>query len=169
MEATASSTTSKKKTPKGAFYGPVDVVLSNIKHSDDEKDISLSKSGSSDSIYSDVESLSGENEDVSMSGVIGGSFLDLAAITPKTNIEIATSLAKEKGIDVNSNLKRQEIRSDQTVVIEEISMDTPKNIIVVAVSKFGEIKSIKIQLIGMWQKTVMEFAELDQANLLASK
>ncbi|KAG9286499.1 hypothetical protein G9A89_014665 [Geosiphon pyriformis] len=41
--------------------------------------------------------------------------------------------------------------------------------IIAAVSKFGEIKSIKIQLIGMWQKAVVKFAELDQANLLASK
>ncbi|KAG9297859.1 hypothetical protein G9A89_006800 [Geosiphon pyriformis] len=60
-------------------------------------------------------------------------------------MEIATLLAKEKGIDINSNLKRQEMRSDRAVVIKEISMDAPKDIIITA------------------------FAELDQTDLLASK
>ncbi|KAG9297380.1 hypothetical protein G9A89_009464 [Geosiphon pyriformis] len=79
---------------------------------------------------------------------------------------MATLLAKEKRIDINSNLKRQGMRSDQAVVIKKIPIDTPKDIIVTAVSEFGEIKLIKIQLIGMWQKAIMEFVELDQANLI---
>ncbi|KAG9284893.1 hypothetical protein G9A89_003816, partial [Geosiphon pyriformis] len=57
--------------------------LGNIKHFGDEKDISL-KSGSSASIYSDVESLSGNDEDVSMSGGFDSSFLDSAVNTLKT-------------------------------------------------------------------------------------
>ncbi|KAG9291084.1 hypothetical protein G9A89_012956 [Geosiphon pyriformis] len=48
-------------------------------------------------------------------------------------------------------------------------MNTPKDMIVTTVFEFGKIKSIKIQLIGIWQKTVVEFAELDQADLLALK
>ncbi|KAG9292780.1 hypothetical protein G9A89_006341 [Geosiphon pyriformis] len=48
-------------------------------------------------------------------------------------------------------------------------MNTPKDIIITVVSKFREIKLIKIQLIGMWQKAVVEFVKLDQADLLASK
>ncbi|KAG9298401.1 hypothetical protein G9A89_000400 [Geosiphon pyriformis] len=48
-------------------------------------------------------------------------------------------------------------------------MDTPKKIIIAVLAKFGKIKSIKIQLIGMWQKAVVKFAESDQANLLVSK
>ncbi|KAG9300964.1 hypothetical protein G9A89_005022 [Geosiphon pyriformis] len=60
-------------------------------------------------------------------------------------MEMATSLAREKEIDVNSNLKKQGMRSDQTVVIKKILIDTSKDIIVAA------------------------FAESDQANLLASK
>ncbi|KAG9302898.1 hypothetical protein G9A89_022314 [Geosiphon pyriformis] len=156
MKATASSTTLKKKALKGAFYGPTGgsfsqkkkVVFGNIKHSGDERDIFLSKSGSSGSIYSDVESLSGKDEDVSMSGMNGGSLLE-------KSMEMTASLAREKGININSDLKKQEMRSDQAVVIKEILIDMPKNIIVTAVTKFGEIKSIKIQLIGMWQKAVL--------------
>ncbi|KAG9284425.1 hypothetical protein G9A89_023682 [Geosiphon pyriformis] len=276
----------KKKVPKNAFHGPADgfftqkkkLVLGNIKHSGDEKDISLSKSGPDDSVYSDVDSLSSDDENVGMIGVNRGSFLDSAATTPKVkcvntdtmfgfplgssdftmdddeivlsshlfiflkkkwidpkiiktsvkvsvkrlfaldinlsavkkksamaktqlirkifsivngfggattllkfeeiiqsmftlekSMEVAVLLAREKGIDVNSNLKRQEMRSDWAVVIKKIPMNTPKDMIVAAISEFGEIKSVKIQLIGMWQKAVVEFAELGQANLLASK
>ncbi|KAG9291583.1 hypothetical protein G9A89_022002 [Geosiphon pyriformis] len=160
FEATASSTTSKKKAPKSAFYGPAGgsfsqkkkVVLGNVKHSGDERDISLSRSGSGNSVYSDVKSFSGEDENVSMSGMNGGSLLGSITTTPKTN-----------------DLKKQRMRSDWAVIIKKISMNMPKNMIITAVSEFGEIKSIKIQLIGIWQKAVIEFAELDQANSLASK
>ncbi|KAG9287375.1 hypothetical protein G9A89_023747 [Geosiphon pyriformis] len=250
----------KKKALKGAFHGPAGgsfsqkkkVVFDNVKHSGDKKYISLSKSGPGNNIYSDIKSLSGDNEDVSMSGVNGGSLLGLAAITFKTNspnfhmddnevvffsrlfiplnkkwidpkiiktsmevsvkksfaldinfsaiekkstttktqlirkifslvngfggattsskfeiiikstftleksMEIVTLLAREKGININNNLKRQGIRSDQAVVIKKIPMDTSKNMIIAVISEFGEIKLVK-------------FAELDQANFLVSK
>ncbi|KAG9304336.1 hypothetical protein G9A89_019898 [Geosiphon pyriformis] len=115
MKATASSTAPKKKALKSAFYNPAGgffsqkkkVVLGNVKHSGNEKDIFLSKFESSDSIYSDVESLSGEDKDVNMSGTNGESLLGSAITTPKANMEMATSLARKKGIDVNSNLKKQ--------------------------------------------------------------
>ncbi|KAG9288303.1 hypothetical protein G9A89_021334 [Geosiphon pyriformis] len=55
------------------------------------------------------------------------------------------------------------------VVIKEISINMPKEMIITAVSEFGNIKSIKIQLIGMWQKAVVKFAELKQAKQLASR
>ncbi|KAG9293612.1 hypothetical protein G9A89_005615 [Geosiphon pyriformis] len=200
MEATANSTTSKKKTPNGTFYGSADgffsqkkkVVLGNIKHSGNKRNIFLSKSGSGNSIYSNVESLSDKNENISMSETNGGSLLGSAATTSKTkqvntgaavegklataktqlikkifstvngfrgattpskfegiiqsifiskkSMEMATSLAREKGIDVNSNLKRQRIRSDWAVVIKEILMNTPKEMIIAVLAKFGEIK-----------------------------
>ncbi|KAG9284839.1 hypothetical protein G9A89_003762 [Geosiphon pyriformis] len=199
METTTSSTTPKKKAPKGAFQGLASgffsqkkkVVLGNVKHSGNKKDISLSKTGSSGSVYSDVESLSGEDEDVNMSGTNGGFLLGSAATTPKAkrvntgagfgsslgspnfhmdddkvvlpscllmftskkSMEMAVSLARENKIVVNTNLKKQRVHSDQAVVIKEIPMDTPKDMIVTTVTEFGEIKSIRIQLIGMWQKT----------------
>ncbi|KAG9302832.1 hypothetical protein G9A89_009609 [Geosiphon pyriformis] len=252
----------KKKASKGVFHGPAGdffsqkkkVVLGNIKHSSDEKNISLNKSESSGSIYSDVESLSGEDEDVSMSRTNGGSLLGSAATTSKTNslnfhmdddkvvlppclsislekkwidpkiiktpvevsirklfaldinfsalirkifstvngfgeattpskfegiiqsmftseksMKIVALLARKKGIDVNSDLKRQRMRSDWAVIIKKIPMNIPKDMIVTTVFEFEEIVSIKIQLIGMWQKTIVEFVEIDQADSLASK
>ncbi|KAG9303966.1 hypothetical protein G9A89_005876 [Geosiphon pyriformis] len=233
---------SKKRAPKSIFHSPAGssfaqkkkVVFGNIKHSGNEKDISLNKSGLGDSVYFDVNSLSGDDKNVGMTGVNSGSLLGLATITPKakhintstvfgfplgssnfdmndnkkvkvsvrqlfaldinllavkgklvmaktqfvrknflsvngfgeattpskfegiirsiftseSNMEKAVLLAKEKGIVINTDLKRQGICSDQAVVIKEIFINTPKNMIVAALAKFGEIKSIKIQLIG---------------------
>ncbi|KAG9287442.1 hypothetical protein G9A89_023814 [Geosiphon pyriformis] len=275
---------SKKKAPKDAFHGPTGgsfaqkkrMVLGNVKHSGDKRDISLNKSGPGDSVYSDVNSLSGNDENVGMTGVHGGSLLGSATTTPKakcvdtgtifgsplgssdftmdddeivlsscmfipldkkwidpkivkTQVEVSvkkffaldinlsaveeksamaktqiirklfseingfggattlskfegiikstftsersieTSLAREKRIIVNNDLKKQGVHSDWTIVIKEIPIDTPKEMIIAAVSEFGDIKSIKIQLIGMWQKTVVEFAESGQAEQLALK
>ncbi|KAG9297379.1 hypothetical protein G9A89_009463 [Geosiphon pyriformis] len=85
MKITANSSTFKKKALKGAFYDSADVVIGNVKHFGDKKDIFLSKSGLGDSIYSDVDSLSGDDENIGMSGVNDGSLLGLAATTFKTN------------------------------------------------------------------------------------
>ncbi|KAG9296448.1 hypothetical protein G9A89_015040 [Geosiphon pyriformis] len=59
------------------------VVLDNIKHSGDERNISLGRSGSGNSVYSDVKSLFDKDENVSIFDMDGRSFLDSAAITPK--------------------------------------------------------------------------------------
>ncbi|KAG9300300.1 hypothetical protein G9A89_011373 [Geosiphon pyriformis] len=50
--------------------------------------------------------------------------------TSEKSMEIATLLARKKEININSNLKRQEIRSDWAVVIKKILMDTPKDMII---------------------------------------
>ncbi|KAG9307320.1 hypothetical protein G9A89_017148 [Geosiphon pyriformis] len=84
-------------------------------------------------------------------------------------MDMAVSLARKKGIIVNTNLKKQSIHSDWAVFIKKIPMDTPKKMIIAAVFEFGDIKSIKVQLIGMWQKTVVKFVNSDQTEQLASK
>ncbi|KAG9304194.1 hypothetical protein G9A89_019756 [Geosiphon pyriformis] len=253
--------------PKGVFHGSAGGSFSqkkkelfgNVKHSGDEKDISL-KSGSGTGSFSDADSLSGDDKNVSISGSFDGSLLDLAVNTPKakrvntganfgspisspnfemdekvkplpvplkkkiplnriwvnpkiikTSVEVAVkksfalninlsavkensatsktqlirklfskingfggtttsskfegiirssftssesmekavSLAGKNNIVVNSDLKKQGIRSDQAVVIKEILMNTPKEMIIAAASEFGKIKLIKIQLIGI--------------------
>ncbi|KAG9299260.1 hypothetical protein G9A89_013908 [Geosiphon pyriformis] len=83
--------------------------------------------------------------------------------TSEKSMKKAALLAEKEEIIVNNNVKKQGLRSDRAVVIKKISMDTPKDMIIAAVSEFGIIKSIKIQLVGMWQKAVVEFADLDQA------
>ncbi|KAG9302841.1 hypothetical protein G9A89_009618 [Geosiphon pyriformis] len=174
IETTLSSTTFKKKTSKSAFHDSVGgfffqkkkVVLGNVKHSSDKRDISLSRSGSSNNVYSDVESLSGEDENVSMSDMDGGFLLGSAATTPKakqvstgavfgspfsssnfhidddkvvlppclsifiseSSIEMATSLAREKVIDVNKNLKRQGMRAGKKTCVINRSLETGNKI-----------------------------------------
>ncbi|KAG9305682.1 hypothetical protein G9A89_022604 [Geosiphon pyriformis] len=151
-------------------------------------------------MYSDVDSLSGNDKNVDMTGVntveskyataktqlIKKTFSSVngfgrattfskfegiirSTFTSEKNINKATLLAKEKRIAVNTNLKKQEICSDWAVVIKEIFIDMPKKMIIIVVAEFSEIKSIKIQLIGMWQKAVVEFAKSDQAEWLAVK
>ncbi|KAG9301303.1 hypothetical protein G9A89_009235, partial [Geosiphon pyriformis] len=91
LETATGGSMSKKKAPRGALHGPAGgsfsqkkkVVIGNVKHSGDEKDISLNKSGSGGNVLSDVDSLSSNNDDASMSGFYGGSPLSSAANTPK--------------------------------------------------------------------------------------
>ncbi|KAG9293876.1 hypothetical protein G9A89_019214 [Geosiphon pyriformis] len=257
---------SKKKVLIGVLHGPVGnfffqkkrVSVGNVKHFEDEKDISLVKPDPNHDVYSDMDSVSGNSEDDDIFlGAGDGSFFDSVMNTPKArkatsnlvcgsplglidygmdeddvplpsflkislekkwvdpkivksqievsvkkffaldinfingfggattsskfkeiirltftsekSIEMAVLLAREKGINVNNDLKRQGMRSDWAVVIKKIPMNTPKNMIITAIFEFGKIKLIKIQLIRMWQKTVVKFAELSQTDLLASK
>ncbi|KAG9290825.1 hypothetical protein G9A89_010974 [Geosiphon pyriformis] len=81
----------------------------------------------------------------------------------------AALLARNKGININSNIKKQRICSDQAIVIKEILIDTPKEMIVTIVTEFGKIKSIKIQLIRLWQRAVVKFAKSDHTDLLVSR
>ncbi|KAG9285159.1 hypothetical protein G9A89_004374 [Geosiphon pyriformis] len=83
LKAALGGNMSKKKVPKGAFYGPASVVLGNVKHFGDEKDISLSKSGPGNNVYSNMDSLSGNDKDVGMTGVNGESLLGSAVTIPK--------------------------------------------------------------------------------------
>ncbi|KAG9301760.1 hypothetical protein G9A89_003307 [Geosiphon pyriformis] len=121
-------------------------------------------------MYSDVESLSGNNVDIGISGVSNSSILDSAANTSKVkcvntgadfgsslgspnydiedDIEKTVLLAKENVITVNTNLKRQGIHSNQAVVIRKILMNIPKKMIITTTAEFREIKSIKSFLIG---------------------
>ncbi|KAG9302053.1 hypothetical protein G9A89_021097 [Geosiphon pyriformis] len=256
---------SKKRTPKGAFHGPTGgffsqkkkAVLGNVKHSSDEKNISLNKSKSGDNVFSNVNSLSGNKEVSNITGINVGSLLSSAVNTSKakhvntgtafgsslsspnfdmnddkemslpshllisldkkwvdpkivkTQVEVlvrqssaldinflvveekleATTpskfekiirftftskssmkktvlLAKEKEIIINTNFKKQRIHSDQAVVIKKILMNMPKNMIVTALAEFGKIKSIKIQLIGLWQKAVFFLIGKDSVHVI---
>ncbi|KAG9298517.1 hypothetical protein G9A89_018876 [Geosiphon pyriformis] len=89
--------------------------------------------------FSTINSFGGATTPSKFEGIIHSTF------TSEASIEVATSLAREKGINVNSDLKRQGMKSDWAVVIKKISINTPKDMIITA------------------------FAELGQANLLVSK
>ncbi|KAG9294231.1 hypothetical protein G9A89_021590 [Geosiphon pyriformis] len=164
------------------------VSVDNVKHSGNEKNIFLVKSDPDSGVYSDMDSMSGDsnNEDVFLGIDNNSLFGSVANISKAKKVNIglriirlmftseksmikAVLLTRKKGINMNSDIKKQEMRSDWAVVIKKIFMDTSKNMIIAAVSKFGKIKLIKIQLIEMWQKTVVKFAKLGQTEQLASR
>ncbi|KAG9294842.1 hypothetical protein G9A89_008534 [Geosiphon pyriformis] len=55
------------------------------------------------------------------------------------------------------------------VVIKEIPIETLTEAVHAALSEFGIIKSIKMQLVGLWQKALVEFEQLDHADLIAAE
>ncbi|KAG9285324.1 hypothetical protein G9A89_010799 [Geosiphon pyriformis] len=78
---------SKKRASKSVFHGPAGgsflqkkkVVLGNVKHLGDEKNISLDKFELGNSVFSDVDSVFGNEESAKITGINVGSLLDLAA------------------------------------------------------------------------------------------
>ncbi|KAG9303012.1 hypothetical protein G9A89_006229 [Geosiphon pyriformis] len=76
--------------------------------------------------------------------------------TSKLNLKRARELAICEKIVVNDGLKK--------VIIKEIPVDFSKLAIKSVFSKFGKIVSIKMQLIGVWQKALVEFESPEIAN-----
>ncbi|KAG9288906.1 hypothetical protein G9A89_019528 [Geosiphon pyriformis] len=77
--------------------------------------------------------------------------------------------AEEAKILVNTNLKKSTGHSDQAVVVKEIPVGTLAEAVHTALSEFGIIKSIKMQLVGLWQKAVVEFEQVDYADLVIAR
>ncbi|KAG9288229.1 hypothetical protein G9A89_021260 [Geosiphon pyriformis] len=100
-------------------------------------------------IFSSVNGFGGATTPSKFEGIVRSTF------TSEKSMKKAASLARENNIIVNSDLKRQGIRSDRAVVIKKIPMNTPKEMIVAAVSEFGQ--------------AVVEFAKSSQADQLAAK
>ncbi|KAG9299131.1 hypothetical protein G9A89_020444 [Geosiphon pyriformis] len=77
-----------------------------------------------------------------------------ATFTSESSLMKATDKAASAKILVNTNLKKSSGRSDRAVVIKEIPIGTLAEAVCTALSKFGVIKAIKMQLI--------ELADLDK-------
>ncbi|KAG9303634.1 hypothetical protein G9A89_018531 [Geosiphon pyriformis] len=101
---------SKKKVLKRVLYGPK-ISVGNVKHLGNEKDISLVKPDPSSSVYSDMNSISGNssNEDVFLS-TNNNSLLGLVTNTFKakrfnTGLVCGSPLGSiDYGIDENNGL-----------------------------------------------------------------
>ncbi|KAG9304908.1 hypothetical protein G9A89_010770 [Geosiphon pyriformis] len=68
-----------------------------------------------------------------------------------------------------SLIKAIDKAANRAVVIKEIPIGTSAEAVRAVLSEFGVIKVIKMQLIGLWQKAVVEFEQLDQADLVAAE
>ncbi|KAG9291065.1 hypothetical protein G9A89_012937 [Geosiphon pyriformis] len=87
--------------------------------------------------------------------------------TSELSLVQAFKKAEEAKIIVNSNLKKSSGCSDWAVVLKKISICTSTEAVHAALSEFGIIKSIKMQLVGLWQKAVVEFEQVKHADLVA--
>ncbi|KAG9303579.1 hypothetical protein G9A89_018475 [Geosiphon pyriformis] len=96
--------------------------------------------------------------------------IDLSAVSGKTNVDkLAKLLALSENILVNNDLKKITSCTDQEIIIKEIPVDLSKSVIEAVFSKFGKIISIRMQLISLWQKAVVEFESAEIACLVAFK
>ncbi|KAG9291776.1 hypothetical protein G9A89_012061 [Geosiphon pyriformis] len=89
--------------------------------------------------------------------------------TSESSLMKATKLATDVKILVNADLKKLTGHSDWTVVLKKIPVGTFAETVHAVLSEFGTIKLIKMQLEGLWQKTIIEFEEHIQADFLAAR
>ncbi|KAG9298653.1 hypothetical protein G9A89_012721 [Geosiphon pyriformis] len=103
--------------------------------------------------------------------------IELLAISRKTNsnklflsftsefsLNKTKSLVISEKILVNSDIKKVNSCLNWELIIKKIPVNFPKSAVKSVFSKFGKIISIKMQLIGLWQKTLVEFKSLDMTN-----
>ncbi|KAG9290415.1 hypothetical protein G9A89_007146 [Geosiphon pyriformis] len=92
-----------------------------------------------------------------------------ATFTSELGLIKATNKITDAKIMVNTDYKKSTSHSDWTVVIKEILIGTSAEAVHAVLSKFGAIKSIKMQLVELWQKAIIEFEKQSQADLLADR
>ncbi|KAG9290045.1 hypothetical protein G9A89_010351 [Geosiphon pyriformis] len=92
-----------------------------------------------------------------------------ASFISKSSLAQTTEKTKAVNILVNTNFKKSVSYSDQAVVVKEIPVRTLAKTVHAVLSEFGSVVSIKMQLVGLWQKTVMKFAQSDQADLVTAR
>ncbi|KAG9306139.1 hypothetical protein G9A89_016043 [Geosiphon pyriformis] len=96
-------------------------------------------------------------------GIIRSSF------TSEKSLIKAREMAISEKFLVNDDLRKVNSHSDQKVIVKEIPVDLPKSVIEAVFSKFGKIISIKVQLIGLWQKALVEYESSEIADLVTAR
>ncbi|KAG9300299.1 hypothetical protein G9A89_011372 [Geosiphon pyriformis] len=114
-------------------------------------------------IFYQVDGFGGASTPSKFPGIIRLSF------TSEQSLIKARVMAISEKILVNDNLRKVNSHSDWEVIVKEIPVDLPKSAIETVFSKFGKIISIKVQLIGLWQKALVEYELSKIADLVATK
>ncbi|KAG9300235.1 hypothetical protein G9A89_011308 [Geosiphon pyriformis] len=78
-------------------------------------------------------------------------------------------LATHEKIVINVDVRQVNKHLDQVIIVKEISVDLPKSAVESVFFKFGKIVSIKMQLIDLWQKTLVEFELSEIADLVTAR
>ncbi|KAG9289167.1 hypothetical protein G9A89_022476 [Geosiphon pyriformis] len=92
-----------------------------------------------------------------------------STFTSEASMNKAKSLAVNEKILVNDELKKVHSCSNQEIVVKEILVDLLKSAVELVFSKFGEIVSIRLQLVGLWQKALVEFKSAEIVGVVAFK
>ncbi|KAG9284050.1 hypothetical protein G9A89_022824 [Geosiphon pyriformis] len=115
-------------------------------------------------IFSSVNGFGGASTPSKFSGIICATF------TLEKAMMAAKKLANDHGVMVNTDLKCSiNNHIDWAIVIKKIPVGTSMEAVCTAMFKFGLIKLIKMQLVGLWQKAIIKLEDQNQADLLASK
>ncbi|KAG9299160.1 hypothetical protein G9A89_013808 [Geosiphon pyriformis] len=99
--------------------------------------------------------------------------VELSAVSGKTNnnklILKTRELAIHEKIVVNVDVRQVNKHLDWVIVVKEILVDLSKLAVKFVFSKFEKIVSIKMQLIGLWQKALVEFESSEIADLVTAR
>ncbi|KAG9307326.1 hypothetical protein G9A89_017154 [Geosiphon pyriformis] len=132
----------------------LDVELSNVSGKTNSDKLILIKK-----IFYRIDGFGEALTSLKFPGIIWSTF------TSGSSLNKARKMAINKKIIVNDGLKKINNCSDQEIIIKEIPIDLLKSMIEAVFSKFGKIISIKMQLIGLWQKALVEFESTETACL----
>ncbi|KAG9289663.1 hypothetical protein G9A89_014398 [Geosiphon pyriformis] len=114
-------------------------------------------------IFYKIDGFGGASTPSKFPGIIRLSF------TSESSLNKAKLLAVSENILVNDDHRKVNSHSDQEIIVKEIPIDLPKSAIIAVFSKFGKIISIKMQLIGLWQKALVEYESSKLADLVAAR
>ncbi|KAG9305916.1 hypothetical protein G9A89_016569 [Geosiphon pyriformis] len=114
-------------------------------------------------LFSKINGFGGASTPSKFSGIIQRTF------TSESSLMKATKLAADVKILVNTDLKKSTGCSDQAVVLKKILVGTSAKTVCTALAEFSTIKSIKMQLVKLWQKVIIEFEKQNQTDLLAAR
>ncbi|KAG9298290.1 hypothetical protein G9A89_002778 [Geosiphon pyriformis] len=89
--------------------------------------------------------------------------------TSELSLIKARKMVISKKILVNINVKKPNSCSDWEVIVKKIPVDLPRSAIESVFSKFGQVILIRMQLIRLWQKALVEFELSDVVSSVAFK
>ncbi|KAG9304133.1 hypothetical protein G9A89_019695 [Geosiphon pyriformis] len=89
--------------------------------------------------------------------------------TSELSLKKAREMVINEKIFVNNDIRKVNSSLDQEVIVKEILVDLFRSAIEAVFSKFSRIVSIKLQLIGFWQKALVEYKSSEMANLIIAQ
>ncbi|KAG9291533.1 hypothetical protein G9A89_021952 [Geosiphon pyriformis] len=89
--------------------------------------------------------------------------------TSESSLNKAKLMAINKKVVVNTNLKKVNSHTNWEIIVKEIPVDLLRSAIETVFSKFGKIVSVKLQLIGLWQKALVEYKLSEMTDLVAAR